>query len=92
MSFNKKYENFKLTLLRIFVGIRIRDPDPGVQTGSGSQPFKLPGSGSETLLTEHLALEGVKKHCQVSWCRSIFAQKVKVYKNEVREIKQSKRL
>ena len=29
MSFNKKYENFKLILLRIFVGIRIRDPDPG---------------------------------------------------------------
>ena len=42
MSFNKKYENFKLTLIRIFVGIR----DPGVQigSGSGSQPVKIPGS------------------------------------------------
>ena len=28
------------------------DPDPGVQTGSGSgsQPVKIPGSGSETLV------------------------------------------
>ena len=44
LSFNKKYENFKLILLRIFVGIRIRDP--GVQTGSrsGSQIVKIPGS------------------------------------------------
>ena len=42
MNFNKKYENLRLMLLRILVGIRIRDP--GVQTGSGSQPVKIPGS------------------------------------------------
>ena len=72
MSFNKKYENFKSILLRIFVGIRIRDPDPG----SGIRVFrpdpdpnfsKYPdptGSGSETL-GKSVALFTIRLHNHV---------------------------
>ena len=59
MSFNKKYENFKLILLRIFVGIRIRDPDPG----SGcSDRIRIP-----TCQNTRIRPDPDPKHCHLSF-------------------------